>query len=208
MRRTSTAGHLPARRPVPVPSRDLAGAIAATAELCGHPLSSAAIALLVRDLATLDRDAVLKALAHCRIDLRGALNIGEILVRFDDGRPSADEAWKMLPATEANSVVWTDEMAQSWAKVLPLLQKGEFGQAQRQFEECYVHAVLLARCRREKITWTPSLGSDPQERERVLQDALQKERLPASYVKELLPYRSLSTHSGHILEQIRLKKIP
>jgi len=208
MRRTSNVGQMPARRPVPPPPRDLAGALAATAELCGHPLSSSAVALLVKDLATLDRNAVLKALARCRIDLHGALNIGEILVRIDDGRPGVDEAWNMLPVTEANSVVWTDEMAQAWAKVLPLLQRGEVEHARRMFKECYVQAVLLARCRREKVTWTPSLGSDPQERERVLQDALQKERLPASYVKELLPYRSLSAHSGHILEQIRLKKIP
>lgn len=199
---------MPARRHVSLPPRDLAGAIAATAELCGHTLSPAALALLVRDLTTLDRDAVLKALARCRVELHGALNSGEILVRIDDGRPSVEEAWKMLPASEANSVVWTDEMAHAWAKVLPLLQKGELGHARRFFEECYIHAVLIARCKREKVTWTPSLGSDPQEREMVLQEALEKERLPASYVKELLPYRSLSTHSSHILAQIRLKKIP
>ncbi|TCS34697.1 hypothetical protein EDC30_11227 [Paucimonas lemoignei] len=199
---------MPARRPVVMPPRDLEGAIAATSELCGHPLSPSAVALLAKDLEKLDRSSVLKALARCRMELHGSLNIGEILVRIDDGRPDADEAWAMLPATEANSVVWTDEMAQSWVKVQPLLQKGELVLARRLFEESYTHAVLIARCKREKVVWTPSLGSDPQEREMVLQDALEKERLPVSYVKELLPYRSLSTHSSHLLAQIRLKKIP
>lgn len=208
MRRSSTVGQMPVRRHVAAPSRDLAGAVSATAELCGQPLSDSAAALLAKDLEKLNRSSVLKALARCRVELHGALNIGEILVRIDDGRPDVDEAWEMLPATEANSVVWTDEMAQCWVKVQPLLQRGELAHARRAFEESYTHAVLIARCKREKVIWTPSLGSDPQERERVLQDALQKERLPVSYVKELLPYRSLSTHSSHILAQIRLKKIP
>jgi hypothetical protein len=196
------------RRPLVIPANDLAAAIAATAELCGQPLSSSAANLLARDLAKLNRAAVFKALARCRAELHGILNSGEILARIEDGRPGAEEAWNMLPTTEAASVVWTDEMAQSWAKVQPLLQKGERARARRIFIESYTHAVLMARCRQEKVTWAPSLGSDPQDRERVLQEALQKERLPASYVKELLPYRSLSAHSSHLLAQLRLKKIP
>lgn len=208
MRRTSTLGQMPARRPPAIPAAELAGAISATAELCGQPLSPAAATLLAGDLASLNRTAVFKALARCRAELHGTLSSGEILARIDDGRPSAEEAWSMLPATEAASVVWTEEMAQSWAKIMPLLQKGEQEHARRIFVECYTHAVLMARCRQEKVRWTPSLGTDPQERERVLLEALRKERLLASYVKELLPYRLLSAQSCHFFAQIRLKKIP
>lgn len=207
MRRTSTLGQAVAKRRVALPADDLAEAVAATAELCGHPLSASAAAMLAGDLARLNRGAVLKALARCRVELHGALNSGEVLARIDDDRPGAEEAWSMLPASEAASVVWTDEMAQSWAKVLPLLQKGERERARRMFFECYTHAVLIARCRQEKAHWTASLGTDPQDRERALQEALQKERLPASYVKELLPYRSLSAQSRHLLHQMRIKKI-
>lgn len=208
MRRTSTLAQMPTRQPPAIPAGELIGAISATAELCGQPLSPSAAILLAGDLERLNRTAVFKALARCRAELHGTLNSGEIMARIDDGRPSAEEAWSMLPATEAASVVWTEEMAQSWAKVLPLLQDGEAERARRLFFECYTHAVLMARCKQEKVRWTPSLGTDLQERERVLQEALRKERLPASYVQELLPYRSLSAQSGHFFAQIRLKRIP
>ncbi len=208
MRHISIPGRIQVRRPALNVENDLAEAVAATAELCGQPLSSSAARLLARDLASQKRPAVFDALARCRVELRGALNIGEVLARIDDGRPGAEEAWDLLPASEAASVVWTGEMAHAWGKAWPLLQQGECEAARRVFQEDYVHAVLIARCRQEKVHWTASLGTDPQQREQVLQEALRKERLSSAYVKKLLPYRSLSAQSRSVLKKIRLKNFP
>ena len=208
MRHISIPARVQVRRLALNVENDLAEAIAATAELCGQPLSFTAARLLARDLANLQRSAVFDALARCRIELHGALNIGEVLARIDDGRPGVEEAWDMLPTNEAASVVWTAEMAQAWGKAWPLLQQGEREAARRIFQENYVHAVLMARCRQEKVHWTASLGTDPQRREQVLQEALRKERLTSAYVKNLLPYRSLSAQSRSVLKQIRLKNFP
>ncbi|QAU34034.1 hypothetical protein [Janthinobacterium sp. 17J80-10] len=183
-------------------------AISATAELCGHPLSPAASALLANDLAALDRKAVLAALARCRAELPRGLNIGEVLTRVEDGRPAAEDAWRMLPLSEAESVVWTKEMAQAWGKVSSRLLNTERETAHAIFVQCYTQAVLMARCTQEKITWTPSLGTDPVHREQVLLDALQKERLTADYVKDLLPYRALSLPARQVFSQLRLDIFP
>lgn len=181
--------------------------IAATAEICGHRLSERATHMLARDLADLPEAAVVDALARCRLELRGRLSIGEILTRIEDGRPSSAEAWAMMPKSEAASVVWTDEMAKAWGSVLPLLQNGEWQEARGVFEKVYAQCVLLARCKREKIRWHPSLGSDLAQRESVLIEAVRKERLSASYVQELLPYRSLSPEALQLLSQLQIKNV-
>lgn len=182
-------------------------AITATAELCGKPVSDAAAKLLAKDLTDFPETAVMEALARCRMELHGPLNIGEILARLDDGRPDAEEAWDMMPLTEAASVVWTAEMAQAWGNALPHFQSGNWEQARDAFRKSYTQAVLLARCKRTPIHWTPSLGTDPAQRERVLLDAVKKERLAASYVQELLPYRSLSPQAQQLLSHVNIKNV-
>lgn len=186
----------------------LAQAIAATAELCGHPISAAAASLLADDLNSFDRSKLLNALLRCRRELKAPLHVGEILARIDDGRPSPEEAWNMMPNSEAASVVWTKEMAQAWGHAQPLLEDGELQQARQVFQESYAHAVLMARCQGEAIAWMASLGTDPVQREQVLRDAVSKERLPATYVEQLLPYRSLSPQAHQLLTQVRIKNVP
>lgn len=185
-----------------------AQAIAATAELCGHVLSSNAAGMLARDLAQLPEAALQDALARCRRELRGRLNLDEILARVDDGRPSAEQAWRMMPASEAATVVWTREMAHAWGEAAPLLQQGQAAAARAAFDDAYAQAVLIARCRREPVCWIASLGTDPLHREQVLREAVQKERLPAAYVKDLLPYRSLTPEARHMLSRVQIKPVP
>lgn len=209
MRRTTLTLRRPLTRQPPRPAtRELQEALAATAELCGRPLSPVALFQLASDLSTLEQKSVMAALSRCRVDLRGALNIGEILVRLEDGRPTAEEAWHMLPMSEAASVVWTNEMTQAWSSVVSHLQNDEHELAHAVFIRNYTHAVLMARCRQESITWTPSLGTDPAHREQVLLEALQKERLTANHVKDLLPYGALTLPARQLISQLRLNIYP
>ncbi len=208
MRRISTANRPTARQARSIAGTPLAQALAATAELCGTPLSGNAVALLAEDLSRLPVASVENALARCRMELRGPLNMGEVLARLDDGRPTVEDAWNMLPASEEDSVVWTCEMAFAWGQAQPLLQAGELAAGRRLFGEFYVQAVLIARCRQERVCWLPSLGSDAARREAVLLEAVKHERLPAFYVKKLLPYRSLSKEAAALLERVHIKNFP
>ncbi|MBI1890103.1 MAG: hypothetical protein HYS18_05625 [Burkholderiales bacterium] len=127
---------------------------------------------------------------------------------LDDGRPSPQEAWEMMPKCEEASVVWTEEMAHAWGRSLPLLQSGDIKAARTVFEKSYRNAVAAARRKKHPARWIPSLGSDPAHREKALLDAVKKERLSAAHVKKLLPSAFLSPTALRILAHVRLKNIP
>lgn len=185
----------------------LVRAISLTSEVCGLPLSSAAAEMLARDLAGFNENAVMEALARCRLELQGPLKTADIIVRIEDGRPDADEAWSMMPRTESSSVVWTDEMAQAWGVAAPLLQAGDVGAAHAAFRESYTKAVLRARMQRKAAHWTPSLGSDVAGRERVLLDAVKKKRLSAEHAERLLPDQEIAAQARELIKQLSLKKL-
>jgi hypothetical protein len=188
------------------PSETLLEAIVLTSEVCGRTLSRAAAAMLAQDLADFDEAAILGALARCRMELQGPLRATDIVARLDDGRPGVDEAWAMMPRSEAASVVWTDEMARAWGEAAGLLAAGDVAGARKAFNEAYLKAVLEARLARKPVRWMPSLGSDPAERESVLADALKKQRLSLEHVAKLLPEGSISTEIRQLTTRLKLKK--
>jgi hypothetical protein len=189
------------------PGRVLVEAISLTAEVCGQKLSPAAAEMLASDLGDFNEALVLAALARCRMELQGPLKTPDILARIDDGRPDADEAWAMMPESEMASVVWTGEMAQSWGVALPLLNAGDHGSARTAFREVYDKAVLDARIRRQPARWMPSLGSNVAGRERVLREAVEKRRLSAQHVEQLLPSTSASRDAEQIIARVRIKHL-
>lgn len=189
------------------PSRMLIESISLTAELCGKALSPAAAELLANDLADFDEGAVLAALSRCRKELQGPLKLHDILVHIDDGRPDADEAWAMMPRSELTSVVWTDEMAQAWGVALPMLNAGDAGGARAAFRDTYAKAVLEARIRHTPPHWTPSLGSDVTSRKRVLLEALEKHRLSAAHVEQLLPVGVPTAEAKEIMARLEMKSL-
>jgi hypothetical protein len=182
-------------------------AISLTSEVCGLPLSHAAAEMLAKDLAGFSESAVMDALARCRLELQGPLKAADIIVRIEDGRPDPDEAWAMMPRTESSSVVWTDEMAQAWGVASPLLQAGEVSAAHTAFREIYTKAVLRARISRKPTHWTPSLGSDVAGRERVLLDAVKKQRISAEHAERLLPDQTIAAQAREVIKQLQLKKL-
>ncbi len=190
-----------------VPESALVEAISLTAEVCGLALSPAAAEMAAHDLAGFNESAVMAALARCRMELRGPLKILDILERIDDGRPSVDDAWTMMPKTEAESVVWTDEMAQAWGIASPLLNAGDVNGARKAFIDTYGEAVLHARIKRQPARWVPSLGNDVASRESVLLDAVRKRRLTAAHVAQLLPAEATSPKMQEIFEQVKLKSL-
>lgn len=169
-----------------MPSSKVIQAIAVTAELCGRTFSPAAAAVFAADLDGFPDDAVLAALTRCRKEVRGILTTQDVISRIDDGRPGVEEAWAMIPRDEESSIVWTDEMAQAYGSVAPLLAEGDKIAARMAFKETYSKLVSEARERRELPKWTPSLGSDVSGRQMALIDAVRHNRLQLAHAVELL----------------------
>lgn len=180
-------------------------AIAVTAELCGKVFSPAAARQFAADLSAYPETQVIGALSRCRREVRGVLTLADVVARLDDGRPSADEAWAMIPFDEVQSVVWTDEMAQAWGVARPLLDAGDKVGARLTFRACYERIITLARCEQRKPQWRLSPGYDPAGRELAVSDAVDKGRLTPQQAMRLLPDETNAEMTAALLEQIGMK---
>lgn len=104
-----------------------------------------------------------------------------------DGRPGGDEAWAVAlrAADEADTVVWTAEMAQAWAIARPVLQAGDEVGARMAFRDAYNRLVDAARGEGRPAAWSASLGFDLERRALALEAAVQAGHLVASDVSAL-----------------------
>lgn len=169
-----------------MPSKELIEAVAVTAELCGRVFSEAAARVFVGDLSAHPEAAVVKALARCRKEVRGVLTVQDVVSRLDDGRPGPNEAWAMLPMSESETAVWTDEMAQAFGVAREMLGYDRVA-ACFAFKERYIKAVSDARDAGRSVNWTATIGYDPRGREKVLAEAVQLGRLPLEYARQFAP---------------------
>lgn len=103
----------------------------------------------------------------------------------NDGRPGADEAWSMLPFDEAQSVVWTDEMAQAWGIAAPCMP--DKVAARMAFRSAYERLVAEVRQRGVRARWTASLGTDKEARREALERAVTDGRISQEHATGLLP---------------------
>ena len=168
-------------------SEALVKAVTATAEVMGAELSIEGARMFCFDLSEYPEAAVLAALTRCRREVTGKLTLAAVIARIDDGRPGPDEAWAMIPRTEDETVVWTDEMAQAWGAAQPLLVAGDAVAARMTFREAYTRIVTKARSERKFPTWFASLGLDKNGREGPIRDAITKGRIGYTHGMSLLP---------------------
>lgn len=167
-------------------------AIAVTAELTGTELSATALRVMDADLAAYPEAAVLRALDRCRKELKGRLTLSAVLERVEeeDGRPGADEAWSiaLASADEAETVVWTEEMAQAFGVAQPVLEARDKVGARMAFREAYERIVRDARAAGVPCRWTVSIGQDAERRAVALQAAVMQKRLAPAAVTQYLPH--------------------
>jgi hypothetical protein len=103
-----------------------------------------------------------------------------------DGRPDADEAFAMLPKSEAETAVWTPEMAQAWyAGACDLYQTDRVG-ARMAFRSAYERYVRSARASGDPVKWQVSMGHDTHGRAEPIRKAIADGRLP-KVAAQLLP---------------------
>lgn len=105
----------------------------------------------------------------------------------DDGRPGADEAWALALCArdEADTVIWTAEMAHAWSTCRTVFDLGDEVGARMAFRETYNRLVMQSRSQRTAPEWTVSLGFDPQRRDAALTSAVKAGRLQQSELPQI-----------------------
>lgn len=160
--------------------------IQATAEIYGRQMSRMSAIMFLQDLSGYGEDAISKALARCRMELRTFPTIADILSRIDDGRPTADEAWAMIPRDESSSVVWTAEIASAYGTVYSLIDEDRQA-ARLAFRDKYLSLVAESRRKRIAPKWLVSLGFDRDQRLSAIRNAVDRGRLTIEAAREYVP---------------------
>lgn len=104
-----------------------------------------------------------------------------------DGRPGPDEAWPQCPFTEAQTVVWSDEMRAAWSVAQPLLEAGDPIAARMSFKDAYTREVAAARRAGVPVRWEVSLGHHVAAREEPIRRALDLGRITEAQALALVP---------------------
>lgn len=161
----------------------------------GKPLSVGYKAMFFRAVAEHSLDDLRAAFdAHVKDPQRGhfmpapANILAQIAGRAeDDGRPGPEEAWaiSLCAQDEADTVVWTNEMADAWNVARPVLVGGDEVGARMAFREAYARMVANARHKRSPSTWNVSLGHDPARRKLALERATVAGWLPVREALEI-----------------------
>lgn len=167
------------------PSQILLQALAVTVALIGSEMSEATARALVSELSAYPEPAVLAALARCKLECKYRLSLADVIERMVDGHPGAEEAWEIVPKSERDTAVVTQEIMA--AIPFDLIDAGDMTAARMAFRESYNRNVAQARAERRKPVWFPSLGSDKRMREAPLARAVQLGRMSLEQANGLLP---------------------
>lgn len=170
-----------------MPSRELIEAVAVTAELCGRTFSESAARVFVADLSRYPEGQVIAALGRCRREVKGILTVSDVVSRLEDGRPGVEEAWSMLPISESQTAVWTDEMSKAFGAALPLIERRDMVGARMAFKEAYTRELTKARDGGKPVNWWASIGTDRAARKSALEAAVNDGRLPLEYAQQHVP---------------------
>lgn len=166
-------------------SENLIKAVVATAQVMGNDLTEDAARMMCSDLADYPEPKVMEALQRTRREVKGRLAVSDVIARIDDGRPGPNEAWAMIPKTENESVVWTDEMCAAYGAAASLMDDPVA--ARVAFIETYQREITRARTAKLPAKWWPSLGFDKAGREPVIRKAFELGRLTAAQAMKALP---------------------
>lgn len=170
-------------------SERLIKAFTVTLEVTQSEVSDPAAMVMLADLAMYSEPQVLAALKRCARELKPRqFCLAAVIERIDDGRPTPEVAWSMVPKDERASVCWTTEMRDAYNAAYPLIKDGDTVQARMAFLEAYRAQVQLARDARRPVEWELSLGFDKDGRELVVLDAAEKGRISMAAAKAALPY--------------------
>ena len=107
----------------------------------------------------------------------------------NDGHPGPDEAWSIAITAidEAETVVWTDEIAEAWGVAQPIVAAGDKVGARMAFREAYTRLLQMSREAGIPARWSVSIGHDKTRRLDVVQRALDRGLLTHDQAARYLP---------------------
>ena len=151
-------------------SEDLVKALAVTAALTGTELTEIQLEAMVRELSAYPLDAVLEALRRCSREVKYRLTLADVIQRIDDGYPSPEAAWSLVPKSEWESAALCPPMATALAEVSGWMDDDPTG-ARIAFMRRYKELVQEARSLGALPVWYASPGFDPKGRHAAEVDA-------------------------------------
>lgn len=151
-------------------------ALAVAAELCGTNLSVDAARVFAMKLGAYPKGPVLRAIDRAMEECKGRLTLADVISRIDDGRPSADEAWGMIPKSEDDTGVCTREMMRAMSGISDMIEDDPIP-GRLAFKAAYEREVREARAANRPLEWEVSLGWSQIGREGPILDALAKGRI-------------------------------
>jgi hypothetical protein len=150
--------------------------IAMAFELAGGvKLSEPAMEMIFETLEPYDSNQVAIALSRAMREVRGRLCPADIISRIPSQRPTANEAWGMIPRSEAQTTVWTDEMRTAYGVAYPIIDDPVA--ARMAFIEAY-NRELSRVDPATNPKWSVSIGRDPAMRKDAIKNAVKMGRLP------------------------------
>lgn len=154
------------------------------------------VGMFFRAVADYPLDTVRAALdAHLRDPQRGRFFPvpADVIAKIEEAngpeRPASDEAWAIAikARDEAETVVWTEEMAQAWGICKPVMDMGDEVGARMAFKAAYERLVGDARRAGVPVKWSVSEGFDMERRIAAVQRAEAVGLLPPGQAVQALP---------------------
>lgn len=182
-------------------------------EVYGKERSPTAAALWWKVLERFDLAAVEDALAEHIQTSKFAPTPADIITAMTsrDGRPTADEAWSMIPRDEQASVIWTDEMSKAYGIAAPLLEHGDAIAARRAFIDRYESEVSANRRMGVPVRSWPSWGWDEAGRgvalSRAVEIGLMSPMVAAQFALQLPDRAEINPKIAALLDGAQLQRI-
>lgn len=98
-----------------------------------------------------------------------------------------DEAWSLMPKSESDSTMLTDEIAQAMAAASPLLEMGDKTAARMAFKDAYTRMVEKAKIEGRSPRFFPSFGTDAPGRVTMLANAVTRKQITPDEAAKALP---------------------
>lgn len=109
------------------------------------------------------------------------------IAQLAGGWLGADEAWALMPKSESESAMLTEEIAQAMAAAAPLLEVGDRVAARMAFRDAYTRLTDLAKIEGRLPVFFPSFGTDASGRVTVLANAVRAGQINLERATEALP---------------------
>lgn len=123
--------------------------------------------------------------------------------QLDGSWMGADEAWALMPKSENESAMLTNEIAEAMAAAAPLLESGDRNAARMAFRSAYERLVGKAKIEGRQPKFFPSFGTDGASRVTMLAGAVQKGQIALEAATEALP-----EYAPDLVRMLGVKKHP